>query len=234
MKQSTRILVLGLSPEAFSRLLPLLGGASYDVDTPSDARLAMKAVAQNPYALIFTNYPLEGVKYTTFLDEVRGFGSPCRQCGLIALVAPQNVAEAKEYIGQGLNSVVSLADPDKVLSAAINQLRKVEPRVAAQLMVNLNVPVEGKDRKMITQTVNLSRSGMLVRTHGNVESGLLTTFQFEIPGLGEVEGVGEVARVTNPARERITGVGIRFIRLDDEGAAHLEALIAQALAKTKS
>jgi len=99
-----------------------------------------------------------------------------------------------------------------------------------QATVSVTLETAAKGRALMAQTVNLSRNGMLVRLPGAFEVEQLVTFRLILPGVQKpVLGLGEIVRTTNPRRESVAGAGIRFLRLDDEGADHLRSFIDQRL-----
>jgi hypothetical protein len=226
------ILLISLDPEVFVRLLPHLGDVNFQVSTPADPKLAIRAMAETRFDLIISAYPLAGVSFTNFMDEVRGFGCPCRRSGLIVVARPAQLEEASSHLGLGLNRVLSTEESDDTVREAINTLVSVAPRIQLQAVVSISPETASKGQAIVTQTANISTTGMLVRHQGHLEVGMLVTFKLTLSSDSEaILGLGEVVRMTEPRREPIRGAAIRFIRLDDEGAVqlrnHIEIRLAQ-------
>jgi len=67
---------------------------------------------------------------------------------------------------------------------------------------------------------------MLLRGEDDLDPGTRFSFFFGIPdGRRLVEGTGEVVRKTNPMREGISGIGVRFVRIAGEGGEQLESFV---------
>ncbi len=228
MKQERQgLLVVALPSVVLVRLPPLLGRAAFDVSSPATARLAISAISHTKYSLIVTAYPLEGIQFQEFLDEVRAYGSPCRSSGLLALALPEHLQEAGAFIGRGLNRVVCTDATDKALEEAIADLLRTAPRAAARLLVNLRTQVMQKKGSLLTQTENISSTGMLVRAPSGFRIGERIGFQFNLPdSTDEISGTGEVVRNTRETQRRVNAIGIRFIELDGNSHENLQHLLA--------
>ncbi len=127
----------------------------------------------------------------------------------------------------GVNRAVGLDWPEGRLHQAIADLLEVAPRISLRVLVHLKVEITDQSKRALYQTVNVSRTGMLLRGDDqDLDPGTRFSFFFGIPdGRRLVEGTGEVVRRTNPIREGTAGLGIRFIRIAGEGEEQLESFV---------
>lgn len=73
-----------------------------------------------------------------------------------------------------------------------------------------------------TQSVNISRSGMFIGTHEQVDVGSVLEFEFSLAdGFALLKGAAEVVRISlNPP-----GMGVRFLQLDGTSQALIERIV---------
>lgn len=102
-------------------------------------------------------------------------------------------------------------------------------RTAVRVMVQLDATIDDGKMARMYQTQNLSQSGMLLRTHTPLPVGTEVDIQFLFPGdpvrskaslpggYGFVEGRAVVVRHTHPMKEKIKGMGLRFVGLEERG-----------------
>ncbi len=232
-EENRSLLVVAVPPALFARCPPFLWRTSFDVSTPADAALAVRAVAQTRFTLILVGYPLPNMQLPDFVDAVRGFGSPCRGSGLLVLARRDRLDEALPLVGRGVNRVVSQDAGDEEIAAAVAALLEVAPRVAARVAVSVMTTIERRERRtLLTQTLNLSRSGMLVAAGpGAFRVGDRLRFQLGLAGAA-VTGTCEVVRVAQSRLDGGPGVGVRFVELEGASAGVLERALAAAAAGT--
>jgi len=106
-------------------------------------------------------------------------------------------------------------------------------RSSVRVMVQLDATVDDGELARMYQTQNLSRSGMLLRTHKPLPVGTRVAVQFLFPGdpvlskvaqpggYGFVEGKAVVVRHTHPVKEVIDGMALHFLELESRGKARL-------------
>ena len=89
---------------------------------------------------------------------------------------------------------------------------------------------QDRDR-LLYQTVNVSRTGMLLQGDEVFSPGTIFDFAFRLPSEPRpVEGRAEVVRRADPDREGMTGVGARFVSLRDDGHFRLRQYVKYFLA----
>jgi len=224
------LLVVGVEAEVFARLPPLLWRSAFDVATPANPELALHAISETRFSLIITAFPVAGVDYQSFLDEVRAFGSPCRASGLLAITKPEHLAEASAFIGRGLNKAVAEDVSDAHLGATVADLLHIAPRAAVRADVTLRVRIGMRERSIMTQSVNISRTGMMVRATGGMQVGERVSFAFTVNDPpGTVAGEADVARIADGGIGQPSGTGLRFVHLESDGIRILERFLVRMM-----
>ena len=98
-------------------------------------------------------------------------------------------------------------------------------------MVQLQMPLGERDCKISTYSQNISKSGMLLGTSNLLEVGQHCNFSFGVPESDHVvTGRAEVVRHTLDDRDEVSGIGIRFVDLEDGSGDALNAFLARVLA----
>ncbi len=196
----------------------------FDLDHVRGIGASMAAVKSRQYDGIIATLPLGDHPFENFVQTVRSKDSPCRNAGLVVLTTGDRLDEANAYVGSGVNRVVSIDDPDG-LRQAIIEVIDVGTRTPIRLLTHLSIGIGGRDCQIRTYTQNISRSGMLLDTSNMLNIGQQFDFRFRCPGGDQlVTGRAEVVRHTRDDRERISGIGIQFLHLDDPSAEALDEL----------
>ena len=222
------VLLVNADAELFDKIAPLLNREGLDVDRFPRARAALDLIARVPVDVLIVGYPLPDVETQELLDAVRGADSPCRHSALLLLARSEELHEAQRFIGRGANEAVAVEESAERLQAAVSRLLAVAPRSGLRVMVRIVVNIgEGAALEM-SQTENLSETGMLVRTGEVYPLGSRLSFEFHLGGQGQpVRGEGEVVRQTTAGRESVRGVGIRFISLERDGQVRLQRFLRE-------
>jgi uncharacterized protein (TIGR02266 family) len=172
------------------------------------------------------SYPLKDLILDDFLETVRREGSWCQNAALVLMADSEFLEDALAQVDLGVNRVISLDWPEARLHQSISDLLHVAPRISLRVLVHVKVEVTESNQRALYQTVNISKTGMLIRGNDTLDPGTRFSFFFGIPdGRRLVEGTGEVVRRSNPIREGTTGLGVRFIRLAGEGQEQLDSFV---------
>lgn len=194
----------------------------FNLDRTYGFEASSAAVRTRPYDGIISTLPLGDQPFDLFVQAVRTPGGPCRFAGLVVLTTADRVDEAKEFVGLGVNRVVSIDDP-RGLSQAVNEVIDVGARTPIRLMTRLTIPVGGRDCQIQTFTQNISRTGMLLDTSNKLNIGQQFGFSFRIPDSDQlVTGRAEVVRHTRDDREQISGIGVQFLQIDTHSSETLD------------
>lgn len=222
------VLVVGAEPAALERIAPMLRRAEFDVHSATPTPEIFGLLLGTSFELILVSYPLRELVLDELVEVMRSEGSWCQKAALVLLAEPDFVDDAQALVDLGINRVISLEWPEARLHQSISDLLNVAPRVSLRVLVHVKVDVQNNATRALYQTINISRTGMLLRGDDRLEPGTRFSFFFGIPdGRRLVEGTAEVVRRTNPMREGAAGLGVRFIRLAGEGEQQLESFVTR-------
>lgn len=220
------VLMVGADEEALNRIAPMLRREEFSVHTAAPSPVVFDLLLGTSFELVIVSYPLRELDLDELIETLRRDGSWCRNAPLVLLAEPDHLEDALSMVDLGVNRAVSYEWPEGRLHQAIADLLDVAPRVDLRALVHLKVEVENETKRALYQTVNVSRSGMLLRGSDDLDPGTRFSFFFGIPdGRRLVEGTGEVVRRTNPMREGTRGLGVRFVRLSGEGEEQLDSFV---------
>lgn len=220
------VLIIGASQDVTERIAPMLRRAEFNVHSAKPSPVVFDLVLGTSFELVLVSYPLRDLALDDLIDSLRREGSWCQKAALVLLAEPDHIDDAVAMVDLGVNRAICLDWPEGRLHQAIGDLLEVAPRIALRVLVHLKVEITNQSKRALYQTVNISRTGMLIRGDDALDPGTRFSFFFGIPdGRRLVEGTGEVVRRTNPTREGAAGLGIRFIRITGEGGEQLESFV---------
>jgi len=218
-----QVLVVGADTEVLQRVLPVLEKHSVDIHRKQAGEAALNAIQNlSVVDLVFVSYPLPDMKFGDFVISVTGIVSPSRPPQIVVLVSKADVAGVVDHVGHGVQ-VLPADLPGNVLERATAKFLRKAPRPATRIMVKMVVKLGvGKVLRM-AQSVNISASGMLIRTNEHYPLGSEVALEFALPGAREpVQAEAQVVRHAIPDREGVTGMGLKFTGLAPEHKTRLE------------
>ncbi|OPY93087.1 MAG: PilZ domain protein [Syntrophaceae bacterium PtaU1.Bin231] len=217
-------LIVGVDAAAFRQLATRLRRAGFVSDWVGSASEAVDLVSLLPFDAVIVAFPLVEVSARQFLATLRQPDGPCRASALVFLAHEADLDEANRFVGQGVNAVFPFADAAELLAARLRALVDVAPRFPLRVMSRLQGRLAGTTT--LCQTENISASGMLLRVDQQVPVGGDVRFELMLPGdTKPLRGSGTVVRHTYERRERISGLGIRFVGFEEDGQARLETYL---------
>jgi len=220
------VLLVGALGGGAERVAPLLQRAAFDVHAVQPSDIVLDLVMGTPFELLVVGYPAPEIDLFGLISAVRLRSSASLHAGLVLLARPGFLEAAQALVPAGANRAVSLAWPDSRLWRAIDDLVDVAPR--AGLQSSLIADVESRDGcdRFFYETVNLSRTGVLLQGEQLFAPGTPFDFTFTLPfETRPVEGRAEVVRRADAERERMQGLGARFLALRDDGAARVHRFV---------
>lgn len=227
---SRHVLLVGTDETVLERIAPMLRRSNFDVHTVAPSPVLFDLVLGTSFELVLVAYPLSDLALDDLIDALRREGSWCRDAAVALLAQPDYLDDAQAQVDLGINRALALDWPEGRLHRAISDLLEVAPRVSIRVLVHMTIEIADNHQRSVYQTVNLSRSGMLLRGDDNLDPGTQFSFFFGIPdGRRLVEGSAEVVRRTNPTREGTTGLGVRFLSLVGEAEEQLESFVARSV-----
>jgi uncharacterized protein (TIGR02266 family) len=218
-----QVLVVGSDTEALQKALPVLEKHSVDIHRQQAGEAALKAIQElSVLDLVFVSYPLPDMEFGAFVMSVTGIVSPSRPPQIVVLVSKADVAGVAGHVGKGVQ-VLPADLPDNVLAKAAAKFLRKAPRPATRIMVKMVVKLGVGQVMRMAQSVNISNSGMLIRTTEHFPLGSEVSLIFPLPGITEpVKADAQVVRHAIPDREGITGMGLKFVNLAPEHKARLD------------
>lgn len=205
------VLVVGLPAQDLSRLRGYLHGEDLDLVAQPSGAAALEAIRWYPFRVLLCAFPVPEMDTAAFLAELRGEHSLCRHAGLVLLAPALAMSDAAGLVGRGANRVLSVDAPEMELRDAVGALIGVSRRREVRIPVRLSAPDE--QRWTSFQSVNLSETGALIRTSKTIARGTAVDLELDLPGEPglPIRVRGEVVRATSPTRERVRGLGVRFL-----------------------
>lgn len=170
-------------------------------------------------ALLLLPQPLpEGVPLTVELDTQTG---PAARSGRVAWVGPQETTDLGGKVfphGVSFGQTLERA----FVEAVITQRAPQDPRAPVEVQVDYETVVSGR-------SVNLSRSGLFIRTVHPLPVSKVLTLRFHLPGIPEPFQVQGQVIWSNPQAGKTypQGMGVKFVDLPGERAEQLGAFVAK-------
>jgi hypothetical protein len=226
-QQRQNILVVEVNSETFKDIEAVLQRVSFDVDWLPTAKNALELVSLVPFSAVVLNYPLATVPYEEFIACIRAESSASREAK-VALLAFEPVSARVHLKQPGGADVVIPTESDAVTREhQLCGLLGIPPRAAVRMLVRLEVAlIQSKRERFMAQTKDLSASGMFLVTDRRFPVGSRARVAFNLPGDPEpFGGEVEVARHSDPERDPVQGLGMRFISFEDGGPRRLERFL---------
>jgi hypothetical protein len=195
MLPTYQILLTGLGHSDVHRLVTLL--ESFDVDfhrIPWNGRL-LAAVQRTAFDVVIAGHPGYEMTVDALVAAMRDSEAASRHVGLVLYTDPESTSDAHRLLGRGVNRVVSRTDPDRVI----------------QESVEISSAANHSSEPAYCHTENLSMSGMLVNCMRPAPVGSLLDFALLFPEEERpIRGRARVARIADPRREKVLGLGAAF------------------------
>jgi DNA-binding NtrC family response regulator len=227
MYQNRRnVLAIGLSSDEFDRVAPFLARDSFEVDRFPSAVGSFEITNEVPFEILLTRFPLPDMELYDFLQGVRSGKNPNQKTSIVLLAADGKIDEAKSFVGRGANQVIGLEEADGQIQSTISNVLNVAPRKDARFMARMEIKVGDAEEMLVCQTENMSVSGMLMRTDRRYEKGTKVQFEFSLPNDHRpVVGIAEIMRHTMIGRDKISGVGVRFLSFAGDSQRRFQSYI---------
>lgn len=231
MKQKV---VVVASEEAMVALAPVLKQARGSViEHVTNPGWAMGRIAESPPELLVLVHPLPEHDTVTFWQGLKE-RLPVAMPQTVIVAAPEDLFELDALQGGGPLLVNQSQAIDEIESALSNFLRK-SPRPDARVMVKVAVELGAGRVLRIAQTVNVSRSGLLIRTQEMFPTGATLDLKMELPGDKDiVEARAVVVRTTDPELEDVRGIGARFVSFRGQDEARFDEFMRRAVIDSAS
>jgi hypothetical protein len=184
-------------------------------------------LAQHRFDAILFAYPTE-TEVENFLEALRAQRAISRRAGVVALADSGHLEAVRRHVGSGVNRVVHLNDQGDALRESVLSLLSVAPRFPVRAPIQLSAATSDATVAVHCVTENLSTTGMLVSCAKNFAVGLPLDFAMSLPGdANPIRGAARVARLTNPQREQVIGIGASFLSFPGNDQARLHDILAR-------
>ena len=230
VRSKRQVLVTQTDEGLYRRIAGPLREFAMDVHKASWDDTTLELVQSTPFDVIVVGYPVPEEFLERFLETARAEGSACRRAGLVLVTPSEFEEQARALIGRGANRVVSEADLEPDLRTAVDQLSSTAPRLLVRAPATIKLFADGRPLRVMAQIENLSNSGMLLRGVTQFPVGTLFDFEITIPGeTAPIRGTSEITRSTDPDRESVEGVGVRFVGFTGSDRVRLEMYLGRKL-----
>ena len=230
MPTQQRILTIILSRELFDKLKPFLGRESLDISTVTNGKGSLVLLHNLEFSLIIMEHPLPDMELGEFLREARSPESRCRRTPVLALTREDPAALAATLDDPHLTCHTIDAGTDELLMLAANRLG-VAARRASRLLVQIKVELGAAQILRACQSVNISESGLLLRTERPLPLETEVDLNFTLPYTSrQIRAQGRVVRYTNRDAEGLVGLAVHFDAIGDEDREAIATFIADRAA----
>jgi hypothetical protein len=232
MTESTRhhVVLLGLDDELARRLVLLLGPFDVDFVRLPWGRHTQSVITRAEFDLILALCPGDGSRVRERIEEYRAPSSRSRHSAIVLFADSRSVLEARRLIGRGVNHVVPLYKPQDLWQDTVLSLLDVARRFDLRTAVEVTAELDGSPLTAACLTENVSLSGMLVNCSHEVTLPVGATLSFAMAVPGDevpIRGRACVARTTDPRRERVEGIGARFVSFSESDQSRLRSVLSR-------
>jgi hypothetical protein len=220
---NTKVLAAGIERSTFEKLAPVLRRDAVKIDWVATPEAGVALASDERYDVILMDavpcdWPLEKV-----VRSFRDSESPSRNAAILVLAEPDHVDVARALRSRGVNRVMLVTDPPEIICDQMATLLEVAPRVQVRLPINVETAFGSSERELFCQTVNLSSTGMLIRTRHRPQVGSPVVFKIHLADQpGPIFGRGELVRHASETQGGVDGVAIRFKSFAADGAVRLQ------------
>ncbi len=181
---------------------------------------------ENAFDLILLEIPTVGRPAINFLKSLRWSGSPCQRAIIIVVSGPDHLDEAEELLDEGVSRILNPGAPEHILRTALQDAVKIDERFSASAFLRIPGDELGLNGTVMTQTLDISASGMMVRLTKEVLIGARFSFSLTLPGMAKaIEGKADVIRLKVVGTDRIQGFAATFAEFSGDGQKRLESFI---------
>lgn len=214
--KKANVLVVEVGPQEYDEIAPPLLRSLFEVDRIPSASSAIDLTTIVPFSAIICKYPLSGLDALEFLRKIKHPSSASSNASVAFVATPETFPRASLLLEHGADLVLSLDEPEGEREAMLCALFGIQPRRSMRVLVKLAVTVnENSSDRFVSQTHDISASGMFVVTRKEFGVGTRARFQFALTEENRpFQGICEVMRVADPRDQGPKGMGMRFVAFD--------------------
>ena len=228
------ILTIILSRDLFDKLKPFLSRETLDISTVTNGKGSLVLLQNLKFSLIVIEHPLPDMELSELLRELRGPESRCSEAPVLVLTREDPEALTAIY-GDPLMTFHTLSDQaDALLMLTANQLG-VAARRASRLLVQIKVELGAAKILRACQSVNISESGLLLRTERPLPLETEVDLKFSLPySTRGIQAQGRVVRYTDRDAEGLVGLAVHFDSISGEDREAIATFIADRTAARRA
>jgi CheY-like chemotaxis protein len=206
-EKKSKVLLAGIGRGPFEAIAPVLERQKLDIERVESPEVAVEMACSERVDLVIFDAEPNEMPLEEVVAKLRAEGSASAKSSLLVMAEPGTDTRARELIGNGVNRVMLLNDPEELIEQ------------------------DNGTEEIFGQTANLSVSGMLVQTPTLLEPGQRVVFEILIEDReGAVIGDAEIVRHASKDREGLDGFGVRFLGFREDCKDTLDAVIEDAFA----
>lgn len=223
-----QVMLTGLDDAEALHVVSALGAFDIDFHRVAWSDGLIGIIKSREFDAILVRYPPEGLRMAAFVDALRSEGSRSQHAAVITLSEPRQVDRARRLIGHGINRVVALDARGDALRDTVLSMLDVARRYQLKAPVEISAHDDKGPLKAYCHTENLSLSGMLVSCMTRLPVGTSIEFSITIPGEADpIRGSARVARLTDPTREHVLGMGATFQSFIESDRSRLRSVLSR-------
>lgn len=222
MSGEKHVLAARMDPEVWEALGPALSRAEFDLNRVPSVESAFELTRLIPFEVVLIGCPEPDSAVVDLLAAIREPDSRSREASVLLFAPPNHLSVVQSYRAHSADQALSTAEDPLLLQEAILRLLRARPRVALRVMAHLTVQLGDGTSRILCQTRDISRSGLLALTEVRFPIGTPVQFTLDLPEetVG-VRGEAEVVRHAVRGRDPEDGLGLRFLRLIGDGVRRL-------------
>ena len=224
------ILTVILSRELFDTLKPFLSRETLDISTVTSGKGSLVLLHNLAFHLIVVEHPLPDMEIEELLKEIRSRQSRCQETPVLVLTREDPEAMAASLDDPQATVHTLHASTDELLMLAASRLG-VAARRASRLLVKLDVEVGAARILRACQSVNISESGLLLRTKDRLPLDTQVNLHFSLPyHTHGIQTQARVVRHTDRDTDGLVGLAVHFDSISEEDREAIATFIADRTA----
>ena len=231
VKMKSLVLVAGVGRGPFEALAPVLDRHKLEVVQVALPENSVELARSERFDLVIFDAEPREVSLGEVVAKIREGLSASRMTSLLVLAEHRNAEAARKLVGRGVNRVMLVDDSPELIDQQVAELLHIAPRADIRLSTHLRTSVADGTEEVLADVVNISLSGLLVRTDTLFEIGEKVVVSL-YPGDRDdpVVAKAEVSRRALAERGGVDGFGIRFLSFAADGELRIGAVVEGAFA----
>jgi hypothetical protein len=220
-----KVLLAGIGRGPFAALAPVLDRQNLDVVRVATPEAAIEYASVQPVDLVVFDAEPSEMRLDEIVPVFRAKASASPRSFVLVMAERGSGLDARALVGEGINRVMFLDDPQELIEKQVVDLLGIVPRAAVRFAIRLSTSLDDGVEVVFGQTENVSLSGMLVKTPAIIAPGQQVAYELLYDAREEaISGDAEIVRHT--VSEGFDGVGLRFKSFKNEGRERLDAVLA--------